>query len=488
MPMETKELFESLGTEDEEELLRLLKRKQRIDEMRLQKQRTMRIHRCILGAAAVVLILVGFGIGAWLHSAIADASEKANEDNIEITSSGQEENAGQAEDPSRAEAPGHAEDFDHAEAPGHAENSGQAEAPGQAEDPSQAGNSGQAEEPGRGQGDGLRENVAQEDLSVLGIASALTEGGFMSGMVSDAAGGNDADDAQEITSPEEQYYHPFTAYSTETTADFSEEIISKYGILVDVEEGAVMASRNPHDQMNPASMTKILTVLTAAEILGIEDESSPVLEDHFTITIEITDYSYVNECSIVGFDVDEIVSIRDLFYGTILPSGADAAVGLAVYVSGSQEEFVNRMNEKLEELKLSDTTHFTNCVGLYDENHYSTVYDIAVILKEASDNTFCRQVLSAHTYTTSLTEQHPEGIRVSNWFLRRIEDKDTYGEVLCGKTGYVKQSGSCAASLATDGSGREYLCVTAGSSGSWQCINDQTNLFQGFLPVPSREQ
>lgn len=416
MPMEeTKELFHDLGREDEEELLRILKRKQRIDEMKLQKQKTLLIHRCILGAAVAVLLLVGFGIGVWLHSAMAGTSEK------------EEENSGIV---------------------------------------------------------GIEKVKGTKTLSVFKtVLTLMKNDGHMSGMTLDAAGGQTADGALESTSPGEQYYYAFTAYSTEATAGFRDEIVSKFGILVDVEEGTIIAARSAHDRMNPASMTKILTVLTAAEILGIEDENSPILEDRFIMTIEITDYCYVNECSIVGFDVDEIVSVRDLFYGTILPSGADAAVGLAVYVSGSQEEFVNRMNEKLKELRLSDTTHFTNCVGLYDENHYSTVYDIAVILKEAANNTFCRQVLSAHTYTTSLTEQHPEGIRVSNWFLRRIEDKDTHGEVLCGKTGYVRQSGNCAASLATDGNGREYLCVTAGSSGSWQCINDQTGLYQEFLPV-----
>ena len=132
-------------------------------------------------------------------------------------------------------------------------------------------------------------------------------------------------------------------------------------------------------------------------------------DDRFEITRDITDYSYTNKCSSMGFEVGEKVTVRDLFYGTVLPSGADAALGLAVYVAGSQDDFVALMNQKLEELGLSESSHFTNCVGLYDENHYSTVYDMAVILKAACDNSFCREVLSAHTYTSSATEQHPGG-------------------------------------------------------------------------------
>ena len=276
----------------------------------------------------------------------------------------------------------------------------------------------------------------------------------------------------------------FSAKSTDATQGFGDSIISEYGIVIDVEKGTILAGKGAKSRINPASMTKILTVLTAADALGISgdaEKDAAVLQDTFTITIEITDYSYVHDCSNVGFEVGEEVTVQDLFYGTILPSGGDAALGLACYVAGSQEAFVELMNKKLEELELSDTSHFTNCVGLYDAEHYSTPYDMAVMLKTAADNSFVRDVLSAHTYTTSGTVQHPEGLLISNWFLRRIEDKDTHGGVLCGKTGYVVQSGSCAASLATDTAGKEYLCVTAGSSSSWQCIYDQVALYQKYL-------
>ena len=70
---------------------------------------------------------------------------------------------------------------------------------------------------------------------------------------------------------------------------------------------------------------------------------------------------------------------------------------------------------------------------------------------------------------------------LSKWLLRRMEVKDTRGEVLCGKTGYVTESGSCAASLAVDSRGREYLCVTAGASSSAQCLADQEALYQRYL-------
>lgn len=269
----------------------------------------------------------------------------------------------------------------------------------------------------------------------------------------------------------------YGAGETENTRQVGEEILSTHAVLIDLGSNSIVAQKRAMERMNPASMTKILTVLVAAEQMGDPKEK---LDDAFTITLDITDYSYVNQCSIAGFDRDETVTVRDLFYGTILPSGADAAVGLATYVAGSQEAFVELMNRKLADLGLADTSHVTNCVGLYDEDHYCTVYDMAVILRAALANDFCREVLSARTYTTSLTEQHPEGITISNWFLRRIEDKDTGGEVVCGKTGYVVQSDHCAASYYVAEDGKDYVCVTAGASSPWRCIYDQVELYLNF--------
>lgn len=266
----------------------------------------------------------------------------------------------------------------------------------------------------------------------------------------------------------------YTAQRTDSTAVIAgESVQSSNALLIDLDDNVVVAQKGAYERIVPASMTKILTLLVAVD--HIDD-----IKDTFTITREITDYSYRNDCSAAGFADGETVTVEDLLYGTILPSGGDAAMGLAYYVSGSLEGFVELMNEKIAELGLSETAHFTNCVGLYDENHYCTSYDIAVMLKAAVENSLCREVLSAHIYTTSPTEQHPEGIELSNWFLRRIEDKETNGEVVCAKTGYVAQSGNCAASYEVSASGKHYLCVTANAHSSWRCIYDHVAIYQQY--------
>lgn len=267
---------------------------------------------------------------------------------------------------------------------------------------------------------------------------------------------------------------PYSASATAQTVQLGEELPSAYAVVVDLSNDTILAEKEATTIISPASMTKLLTLLVAAE--HITD-----LNDTFTMTIDITDYCYVNDCSVVGYEIGEVATVKELLYGIILPSGADASLAIANYVAGSHEAFVELMNEKLEELGLSETAHFTNCVGLYNEEHHCTVYDMAMILKAAMENDLCREILNSRTYETAPTAEHPDGQILSNWFLRRIEDKDTGDiEVIGAKTGYVMQSGSCAASYGRDADGNEYICVTGNAYSSWRAIYDHVDLYSKY--------
>ena len=271
--------------------------------------------------------------------------------------------------------------------------------------------------------------------------------------------------------PEETHY---SVEKTPSTISLGEEIDSSYAILIDLQTDSVIAEKASDTIISPASMTKLMTLLVAVE--HITD-----LEATTSVTIDITDYCFINECSVMGLEIGEVVTLRELLYGTILPSGADASLALAVYLAGSHEAFVEMMNEKAAELGLSETTHFTNCVGLNDDTHKCTVYDMAMILKAAMDNELCREVLKSRTYETSPTTEHPDGQILSNWFLRRIEDHDTGDiEVIGAKTGYVMESGSCAASCGEDPDGNRYICVTGDASSHWKAIDDHDMLYRTY--------
>lgn len=287
-------------------------------------------------------------------------------------------------------------------------------------------------------------------------------------------GPDDGEGEDTGTDPDAAGREAVSFEETEGTVRLGEEdIVSSHAVFVDLENRTILAGRGEKERIVPASMTKVLTLLVAVEHL--EDLDAP-----YTVTEEVLSYSLRHDCSGAGFEKEETVTVRDLLYGAILPSGADAALSLAFCVSGSHETFVELMNGKLEELGLSGSAHFTNCVGVYEEDHYCTAYDMAVIMAAAMENEVCREVLSAHTYQTSETDQHPDGILLSNWFLRRIEDKDTGGEVVYGKTGYVDQSGSCAVSCGAGADGRTYICVSVNAYNKWKCINDHAALYKRF--------
>lgn len=327
-------------------------------------------------------------------------------------------------------------------------------------------------------------------------------------------------DATETQTEEEEVKEPFAPKETDSTAAIGDELESIYAIVVDEQDGTVVAQKNAHERMYPASMTKVMTVLVAAEEAeksALEDGSANSasnsmsdnnksdssstdvsdadkkatetdeneainnkLSELVTITREATDYSYVHDCSTTGFLDGEQVPLRDVFNGTILPSGGESAYQLALYTSGSMEAFVELMNKKAEELGISETTHFTNPVGIYDDNNYSTAYDMAIIMQAAMSDEICREVLSNHTYSTAVTEQHPESLNISNLFLRRIEDHMTSGTVIGAKTGFVNQSGNCAVSYEEAASGKTYICVTAGATSGWHCIYNHVDLYNAY--------
>ncbi len=248
------------------------------------------------------------------------------------------------------------------------------------------------------------------------------------------------------------------------------EMDSKYGILADLEANSIIAEKRADKIIYPASLTKVMTLIVAVE--NIED-----LEETFTFNLEILDPLYIEEASVAGFLDQETVPIKDLLYGAILPSGADATTALALHIAGSEEKFVELMNNKVKEMGLQDT-HFTNCSGLHDKNHYSTVHEIALIMKYAMENETCREILSTLEYTTTKTPQNPEGIHLySNTFERMYGTEAVGVTILAGKTGYTNESGNCLVSYAEDEDGKGYILVTTGASGSYKPIFDAIEIY-----------
>lgn len=459
-----------MGAQFDNDNIRRMQRMERKKRMRTQKRRQVLFRRILKAGFILLTVLVlAVTVREGVLRYISSEQEAARNAGKEFLTGEREQDAYQNEDVSDENASNENASDENAlgdDASGGNDAAGDASGNESGNSAAGGGNetAGKSEGGGKAEGTGGSGNDNEAGSAGGGTSENTAADGTENGNESDAADGNNG-------SIQNTRYQ-----KTEDTQKIKDEITSGHAVLIDMDTGNILALKSARKRIVPASMTKVLTLLVAAEHL----ESIGNLKDKFKITAEITDYCYVNGCSVAGFAIKEKVTVRDLFYGTILPSGADAAIGLAEYTAGSQEAFAEMMNEKLEELGLSQTAHFTNCVGIYDENHYCTVLDMAAIMEAALQNEICREVLSARTYTTSKTKQHPDGIEISNWFVRRIEDKDTGGEVLCAKTGYVEQSGNCAVSYGVDKKGRSRICVTTNAPGTWKCIYDHVYLYQEF--------
>ena len=275
-----------------------------------------------------------------------------------------------------------------------------------------------------------------------------------------------ADTVKSITSDR---FAEFNGDTAAVGSDFKSGNI----IVINNTTKKVVAARDAQSRVYPASTTKIMTLLIAAE--NIDDFNKT-----FTMSYDITDPLYIAEATVAGFSADETVNMAELLYGTILPSGADASIALAITVAGSEEGFVALMNKKADELGLRDT-HFTNCTGLYDQNHYTTAEDLSVILAAAMENNLCRAILSTYQYTTAKTPQHPEGILLSSTLFSYMYGTEPDGAVILGgKTGFVNESGYCIASFGRSDSGNEYICVTLNGEGRWPTFYDQIDLYSVY--------
>ena len=264
------------------------------------------------------------------------------------------------------------------------------------------------------------------------------------------------------------------AQASENTRTLDLELYSSSAVLVDVQSGTVLAEKGMDLKIYPASMTKVMTLLVAAENL-------PDLDATFTMTQAIIDPLYLAGASMAGYVNGETVTMRDLLYGAVVPSGAEATEALAQAVAGSEEAFVAMMNEKAAALGLANT-HFMNTSGLHDENHYSTVREIALILQAALENETCTEILSAENYRASETEQHPDGLAMTNKFLYRVHHEYALNgaEITAAKTGYTAEAMNCCASAGKTPDGRSVICVTANAWTGEFCIEDHIALYTKY--------
>ena len=240
---------------------------------------------------------------------------------------------------------------------------------------------------------------------------------------------------------------------------FDADTVSDAVYLENLNSGAVVYAKNADQQKFPASTTKIMTFIITAENVGDLDNTAVEIKQELLDGLD-PDSTVMGLSSHIG----EQVSVRDLLYGLMLPSGNDAALVLADYVGGGIPGFVDKMNAKAAELGCANT-HFANPHGLYDPNHYTTARDMALITKHAMTIPGFMEICNTVSYT-------PEGFETlqnTNFMINKdAEGGVYYNQYTKGiKTGYLDEAGKCIVT-SSDKDGDKYVCVCLGAAYSFE--------------------
>jgi len=235
-------------------------------------------------------------------------------------------------------------------------------------------------------------------------------------------------------------------------------------ILMEAKTGTVIFSSNANDRLPPASVTKIMTMLLVLEAV---DSGKITLDD----TVTASEHAASMGGTQIYLEVGEQMTVNDLFKAVAVPSANDAAVALAEYVAGTEEEFVSRMNDRAAERGMNDT-HFTNCTGLFDdESHYTSAYDLAVATRELMKH---EKIFDYTTIWTDSLRNGEFGLANTNKMLK------TYNGMNGMKTGYTQIAGHCLSGTATR-NGVTFIAVVLGSPSSKERFADVASMLDyGF--------
>ncbi|MCR2820283.1 D-alanyl-D-alanine carboxypeptidase family protein [Lederbergia panacisoli] len=249
----------------------------------------------------------------------------------------------------------------------------------------------------------------------------------------------------------------------DTTAAAFIPVSASGAILMEKDSGRVLYEKNAHDIHRIASITKIMTAILAIE--------SGKMNKVVTIKKE----AVYTEGSSIYLQIGEKMKLEDLVYGLMLRSGNDAANAIADYIGGSVEGFVFLMNQKAEELGMTNTK-FANPHGLDDsEAHYSTAYDMALLTRYAMKNKSYQKISGTKVYKFQ-RENGPQ-----SWINKNRLLTEKYKYCTGGKTGFTKRAGRTLVTTA-EKNGTELIAVTLRASDDW---NDHITMYErGFHEYP----
>lgn len=230
-----------------------------------------------------------------------------------------------------------------------------------------------------------------------------------------------------------------------------------YLLVYSIDSDEVVLEKNADKQAYPASITKVLTALVAYE--NITDLNEKVI-----VTEEDLAGLSIAGASVVGLEVGNEVSYSDLIYSLLIISAGDSAQVLANHIFGSEEKAVAAMNEKAQSLGMN-SSHFANPTGLHDDNHYTTMNDLLLLMKEAMSNEFLKQVMSTMKYSITVNPQGGQLVFMHTIQMAKLDSEIVENYITGGKTGSTNEAGSNLMSFG-EANGINYIVITVGIDSS----------------------
>ena len=243
------------------------------------------------------------------------------------------------------------------------------------------------------------------------------------------------------------------------------------GVLLDLKDKSVLFAKGAYERVYPASITKIITALLAFKNSNMDD----------VVTISQENITLEEGSQVVGFQEGDQVTMDQLVHCLLVYSGNDAASAIATNVGGTTENFVSMMNAYAAQLGCTGT-HFTNPHGLQDENHYTTPYDIYLMLKEALNYPEFTEITQMPSYTVTFT--HSDGseesvaLTATDHYLTGEANVPKGVTVLGGKTGTTNSAGNCLALLSQNSYGSPYISIVMGASSKELLYQQMTSLLE----------
>lgn len=245
------------------------------------------------------------------------------------------------------------------------------------------------------------------------------------------------------------------------------------GMLLDLNSKKVLFSAGAYERVYPASITKIMTGMLALKY-GNMDETVTITQENITLE---------EGSQVCGFQAGDKVTMDQLLHCLLVYSGNDAASAIAEHVAGSTSAFVDLMNDYAAQLGCTGT-HFTNPHGLQDENHYTTPYDIYLMLKETLKYPEFSEITQMPSYTVEYTRADGSYMATSllatDHYLTGEANAPKDVTILGGKTGTTDNAGNCLALLSQNAYGKPFVSIVMGASSKELLYQQMSSLLENI--------